>query len=451
MKIEPARQISYRARMFSHSASKPTINDARSAQLFKRANQSIPGGVNSPVRAFRGVGGAPRFIVSGNGAHLTDADGNELIDYVGSWGPLILGHAHPEVTAALHEALERGTSFGCPTELEVEMAEMVCSAVKSVEMVRMVNSGTEAALSAIRLARGATGRNKIIKVAGCYHGHVDSLLVQAGSGVATLGLPDSPGVTPATAADTLTVPFNDVGAVERMLDEHMGEVAAVLLEPVAGNMGMVPPQKGYLEGVREATKRAGALFIIDEVMTGFRVHFGGAQALYKVEPDLTLFGKVIGGGLPVGAYGGRRDLMMQIAPAGPVYQAGTLSGNPLAMTAGLTTLKVLKRGGIYEELERKSQKLADGLARAASDAGGSIYQTRVGSMMGLFFQIGPVMDYEMAKKSDTARYSKFFHGMLSEGVYLAPSQFEALFMSAAHTDEDIEQTIDAAGRVMKSL
>jgi glutamate-1-semialdehyde 2,1-aminomutase len=424
---------------------------AKSEELFKRANRHIPGGVNSPVRAFRGVGGTPRFIVSGRGSRMIDADGNSFIDYVGSWGPLILGHAHPEVTAALQEALARGTSFGAPTELEVEMAEMVCSAVKSVEVVRMVNSGTEAAISVIRLARGATGRNKIIKIAGCYHGHADSLLVQAGSGVATLGLPDSPGVTPATAGDTITVPFNDVSAVERALDENMGEVAAVLIEPVAGNMGMVPPQPGYLEGLRGATTRAGALLIFDEVMTGFRVHFGGAQTLYNIEPDLTMFGKVIGGGLPVGAYGGRRELMMQVAPAGAVYQAGTLSGNPLAMTAGLTTLNILKRGSIYEELEKKSARLAAGLTRAAHEAGIEIYQTRVGSMMGLFFQQGPVFDYEMAKKSDVRRFASFFHGMLKEGVYLAPSQFEALFMSAAHTDEDIDETIEAAKKVMKAL
>lgn len=434
----------------SISASIPAAA-TRSSALFERARVCIPGGVNSPVRAFGGVGGTPRFIVSAQGSRLHDADGNSLIDYVGSWGPLILGHAHPEVVEALEAALKRGTSFGCPTELEIEMAELVCRAVPSVQMVRMVNSGTEAALSAIRLARGATGREKIIKMAGCYHGHVDSLLVQAGSGVATLGLPDSPGVTRGTAAGTLTVPFNDLPAVEKMLAEQGSDVAAVLLEPVAGNMGMVPPEPGYLQGLREVTRRHGALLIFDEVMTGFRVHFGGAQGLYGIDPDLSLFGKVIGGGLPVGAYGGRRDLMEQIAPSGPIYQAGTLSGNPLAMTAGLTTLRLLQDGAIYADLERKGRMLEEGLASAARDAGVPVSLTRVGSMSGLFFQEGPVRDYASAKRSDTARYARYFHGMLGEGVYLAPSQFEAAFISAAHSEDDLNRTIEAARRVMKTL
>lgn len=422
-----------------------------SEQLFERARRVIPGGVNSPVRAFRGVGGTPRFIQSSSGSQLTDADGASLIDYVGSWGPMILGHAHPAVTEAVEQALRKGTSYGCPTELEVEMAELVTSAVPSVEVVRMVNSGTEAAMSVIRLARGATGRDKIVKMIGCYHGHVDSLLVQAGSGVATLGLPDSPGVTRGTTADTITIHYNDLAATERVFAEVGSQIAAVIVEPIAGNMGMVPPEPGYLEGLREITARHGALLIFDEVMTGFRVHFGGAQSLYRIKPDITMFGKVIGGGLPVGAYGGRRDLMEQIAPSGSIYQAGTLSGNPIAMTAGLATLRILREGNVYTELERKSAKLADGLNSAAKEAAVPVYQTRVGSMMGLFFHPGPVRDWETAKVSDTARYGKFFHGMLDRGVYLAPSQFEAAFVSAAHSDADIEATVDAAREVMKSV
>ena len=423
----------------------------RSQALFDRAEGVIPGGVNSPVRAFGAVGGTPRFIASAKGSRLTDAEGNELIDYVASWGPLILGHAHPAVIEALKDALGRGTSFGCPTEIEVELAELICSSIESIEMIRMVNSGTEAAMSALRLARGATGRDKIVKMTGCYHGHVDSLLVQAGSGVATLGLPDSPGVTASTAGDTILAPYNDLGAVEQILEEKADRIAAVILEPIAGNMGMVPPEEGYLQGLRDLTSRHDVLLIFDEVMTGFRVHFGGAQTLYGVKPDLTLFGKVIGGGLPVGAYGGRRDLMERIAPTGPIYQAGTLSGNPIAMTAGLTTLRILKDGGVYEELEKMSAALGEGIGEAAREAGVPVYQTRVGSMLGLFFQAGPVKDYATAKNSDADRYAKYFHGMLDEGVYLAPAQFEAAFVSAAHTEDDIAQTIEAARRVMKAL
>ncbi len=425
--------------------------DSSSQTLFDRAVQVIPGGVNSPVRAFKGVGGVPRFIRSASGCRIFDADGNSLIDYVGSWGPMILGHAHPTVTEALKEAVSRGTSYGCPTELEVELAELICGAIPSIEMIRLVNSGTEAGMSVLRLARGATGRDKIVKMAGCYHGHADSLLSSAGSGVATLGLPDSPGVTKSAAADTITVPFNDLASVERAFDAHPNQIAAVILEPIVGNMGLVPPLPGYLKELRELTTRRNALLIFDEVMTGFRVHFAGAQGLYDIRPDLSMFGKVIGGGLPVGAYGGRKDLMQQIAPAGPIYQAGTLSGNPLAVTAGLATLKLLKDGSIYADLERKGARLAEGLADAAQKSGIPICQTRVGSMVGFFFQSGPVTDYDSAKLSDTARYAKFFHGMLEAGVYLAPSQFEAGFISAAHSDDDIETTIKTAQKVMASL
>ncbi len=426
-----------------------TPSFSRSAALYSQALHLIPGGVNSPVRAFKGVGGTPRFIRSASGARMIDVDGNELIDYVGSWGPLILGHAHPVVIDAIRAATLCGTSFGCPTELEVEMAELVCAAVPSIEMVRMVNSGTEAGMAVVRLARGATGRPKIIKMEGCYHGHADSLLARAGSGVATLGLPDSPGVTTATAADTITVPFNDLEAVRDILAREGDQVAAVLVEPIAGNMGLVPPVTGYLQGLRELTAAAGALLIFDEVMTGFRVAYGGAQALYGVMPDLTMLGKIIGGGLPAAAYGGRRDLMQQIAPAGPIYQAGTLSGNPLAVTAGIATLKLLRdgdeNGAIYPRLEAASAALVEGIGAAAQIAGIPIYQTRVGSMLGLFFQQDPVTDYAGAKRSNATRYGKWFHGMLERGVYFAPSQYEAAFVSAAHGEREIEATIEAAG------
>ncbi|MDQ3920432.1 MAG: glutamate-1-semialdehyde 2,1-aminomutase, partial [Acidobacteriota bacterium] len=418
---------------------------------FARAVELMPGGVNSPVRAFRGVGGTPRFIAEARGATMTDVDGRMYIDYVGSWGPMILGHADPEVIDALHAALGRGTSYGAPTELEVEMAEEIIDAVPSVEMVRMVNSGTEATMSALRLARGATARNKIVKFEGCYHGHGDSLLVKAGSGVATLGLPDSPGVTSSVAHDTITAPFNDAAALEQVFDEHGAGIAAVIVEPVVGNMGCVPPRRGYLQALRDITTRHGALLVFDEVMTGFRLARGGAQELYEVTPDLTTLGKIIGGGLPVGAYGGRRDIMEQIAPAGPVYQAGTLSGNPLAMTAGLATLRRLRDRAVYERLEQAGRRLCEGLAEAAREAGVATVTNRVGSMFTTFFTASPVNDWPSAARSDRAVYGRFFHAMLDAGVYLAPSQFEAAFIGVAHTDELLDRTVEAARKAFRSL
>jgi glutamate-1-semialdehyde 2,1-aminomutase len=422
-----------------------------SEELFARAVEVMPGGVNSPVRAFRGVGGTPRFIASARGATMTDVDGRTYIDYVSSWGPMILGHAAPEVIDALREALGRGTSYGAPTELEVEMALEIIDAVPSIEMVRMVNSGTEATMSALRLARGFTGRDRIVKFEGCYHGHGDSLLVKAGSGVATLGLPDSPGVTASVAQNTLTAPFNDTTALEQIFDEHGASIAAVIVEPVVGNMGCVPPREGYLQALSDITRRHGALLILDEVMTGFRLARGGAQELYGVKPDLTTLGKIIGGGLPVGAYGGRREVMEQVAPAGPVYQAGTLSGNPLAMTAGLTTLRRLRDGSIYERLEEAGRRLCEGLAESAREAGVATVTNRVGSMFTTFFTDADVTDWPSAAKSDRERYGRFFHAMLEEGVYLAPSQFEAAFIGVAHTDELIDRTIEAARRAFRVL
>jgi len=410
----------------------------------------MPGGVNSPVRAFRGVGGTPRFIKSAQGATMTDVEDRTYIDYVGSWGPMILGHADPEVINALANALARGTSFGAPNELEVELAEEIVDAVPSIEMVRMVNSGTEATMSAIRLARGVTGRSQLVKFEGCYHGHGDSLLVKAGSGVATLGLPDSPGVPAALAANTITAPFNDAAALEQVFAQHR-DVAAVIIEPVVGNMGCVPPASGYLQEVRELATQNGALLIFDEVMTGFRLARGGAQELYDIRPDITTLGKIIGGGLPVGAYGGSRELMRNIAPAGPIYQAGTLSGNPLAMTAGLVTLRKLRDEKIYQQLERASERLCRGMAGAAASAGIDTVTNRMGSMFTTFFTSQAVVDWPTANQSNRERYGKFFHRMLELGVYLAPSQFEAAFVSTAHTEAVIDQTIAAAAKAFSSM
>jgi glutamate-1-semialdehyde 2,1-aminomutase len=417
-------------------------------QRFADAAAVMPGGVNSPVRAFGAVGGTPVFIASGSGAIIVDADGREYVDYLGSWGPLIVGHTHPRVVAALRDQAGKGTTFGAPTELETELARRVLARVPACEKIRFVSSGTEATMSALRLARAATGRAEIVKVEGCYHGHADSLLVKAGSGVLTLGIPGSPGVPADLAALTHTVPFNDAGALETLLAKHGAEIAALIVEPVAGNMGVVPPEAGWLRAVRELTRRHRVLLIFDEVMTGFRVAAGGAQTLYDIAPDLSCFGKVIGGGLPVGAYGGRADLMEQVAPAGPVYQAGTLSGNPLAMRAGIETLDILSAPGTYERLEAMSRRLADGLAAAAKQAGIPALVNRVGSMLTAFFAEGPVTDYATAVTSDTKRYARFFHAMLRRGIYLAPSQFEAAFVSTAHDEALVDRTIAEAAAAM---
>ncbi|QSJ18061.1 glutamate-1-semialdehyde 2,1-aminomutase [Nostoc sp. UHCC 0702] len=428
-----------------------TIKTTKSQEIFTAAQNLMPGGVSSPVRAFKSVGGQPIVFDRVNGAYIWDVDGNQYIDYVGTWGPAICGHAHPEVIAALHEALEKGTSFGAPSLLENILAEMVIDAVKSIEMVRFVNSGTEACMAVLRLMRAFTQREKIIKFEGCYHGHADMFLVKAGSGVATLGLPDSPGVPKAATSSTLTAPFNDLEAVKALFEQNRDEIAGVILEPVVGNAGFIPPDAGFLEGLRELTHEHGALLVFDEVMTGFRIAYGGAQEKFGITPDLTTLGKVIGGGLPVGAYGGRRDIMSMIAPAGPVYQAGTLSGNPLAMTAGIKTLELLQKPGNYESLDRITKKLADGLLQIAQETGHAACGGQISAMFGLFFTSGPVHNYEDAKKSDTAKFGRFHRGMLERGVYLAPSQFEAGFTSLAHTEEDIDKTLTAARDVLSSL
>lgn len=427
------------------------MSGTRSRRLFEEAKKHIPGGVNSPVRAFRSVGGEPLFIKKAKGSKIVDADGKAYIDYVLSWGPMILGHTHPYVTAALKKAITNGTSFGAPTELETTLAKMVKKAVPSIEMVRMVSSGTEATMSAIRVARGYSGRDKIIKFEGGYHGHGDSLLVKAGSGVATFGLPDSPGVPADLAKLTITIPYNDLDAFEDVASREGEQIACIIVEPVAGNMGCVPPEPGFLEGLRQVCDQYGIILIFDEVMTGFRVAYGGAQQRYKIKPDLTCLGKVIGGGLPVGAFGGRREIMEKVAPIGPIYQAGTLSGNPLAMTAGIETLRLLSKPGVYKTLEKISADLEQGLHAAAAEAGVPVTFNRVGSMFTSFFTDQKVKDFSSAKTSNTTRFGKYFLSMLKNGVNLAPSQFEAGFVSLAHTRSDISKTVEAARKSLKGL
>ena len=429
------------------------MDTTESKDLMRRAVERIPGGVNSPVRAFRSVGGDPLFIARADGAFLYDEDGNRFIDYVGSWGPMILGHNHPEVREALAAALGKGTSFGAPTRLEVEMAEFLCERLPHLDMVRMVNSGTEATMSAIRVARGATGRDKIVKVSCCYHGHGDSLLVEAGSGALTFGTPSSPGIPKGLAADTLVIPYNDAGALDQVLEANKGQVACFIVEPLPGNVGTLLPKPGYLQAVRSLTRKHGVILIFDEVMSGFRVAFGGMVEVSGVEPDLATYGKIIGGGLPVGAYGGTADLMRQVSPSGPIYQAGTLSGNPLAMTAGLALLKILDRdrAAIYGRLDSLTARFGAGVKAAAASAGVPLTLNRQGSMFTAFFAPGPIDDNATARTCDTARFAAFFRGMLERGVCLAPSQFETGFMSAAHTEADVDATIDAAREALRGV
>lgn len=423
----------------------------RSSELFDEAKRYLPGGVNSPVRAFKAINIDPLFIKRGQGSRICDEDGNEFIDYVCSWGPLILGHSHPQVVKALKKVVEQGTSFGAPTELETTLAEMVCTAMPAIEMIRFVSSGTEATMSAIRLARAFTGRDRIVKFAGCYHGHSDGLLAKAGSGVATLGIPDSPGVPSSYTRDTLVVPYNDTNAVKHLFEHYPKEIAAVIVEPVAANMGVVPPRPGFLEGLDRLTEKYGALLIFDEVITGFRLAYEGAQALYGITPDLTCLGKVIGGGLPIGAYGGKREIMEMIAPMGPVYQAGTLSGNPLAMTAGIETLKVLSRPGVYRQLEAMSSALEEGIAAASTSAKVPVHTSRVGSILTAFFTDEPIFDFESAKRADARLFGLFFQQLLEEDIYWSPSQFEAAFVSVAHSSEDIQITVKAIDKALHSL
>ncbi|ULL17869.1 glutamate-1-semialdehyde-2,1-aminomutase [Paenibacillus sp. H1-7] len=425
--------------------------DERSAEAFAEAKEVIPGGVNSPVRAFKSVGLTPLFMERGSGSRVYDIDGNEFIDYIGSWGPLIVGHSHPDVVEAIKKTAESGSSYGAPTLLETKMAKLVIERVPSIEMVRMVNSGTEATMSALRLARGYTKRQKILKFEGCYHGHADSLLIKAGSGVATLGLPDSPGVPESVAVNTITVPYNDFESVKLAFEKFGEEIAAIIVEPIGGNMGVVPPLPGFLQGLRDVTTRYGSLLIFDEVMTGFRVGLHSAQGLYGIDPDLTCLGKIIGGGLPVGAYGGKRVIMEHMAPSGPIYQAGTLSGNPLAMAAGYTTLQLLGQPGVYEELERKAARLEEGFTANARELGIASTINRVGSMICPFFTDQQVINYETAKTSDLGRFNRYFGSLLDLGVSIAPSQFEGMFVSTAHTDEDIEATIAAHYEALKRL